>query len=58
MGARMDRINSTELLTEEPLGIIISNGSRAEATTRVSAYVWGPVPEEPEPVASGTHRAA
>jgi hypothetical protein len=28
------------------MGIIISGGSRAEATPRFSAYVWGPVPEE------------
>ena len=26
---------------EEPIGIVISRGSRAEETPRVSAYVWG-----------------
>jgi hypothetical protein len=29
----------------EPTGIVISRGSREEATPRFSAYVWGPVPE-------------
>lgn len=31
---------------EEPIGIVISRGSRDEATPRFSAYVWGPAPEE------------
>ena len=30
---------------EEPMGIVISSGSRAEATPKLSAYVWGPAPE-------------
>jgi hypothetical protein len=30
---------------EEPAGIVISRGSRAETTPRVWAYVWGQVPE-------------
>ena len=29
---------------QEPVGIIISRGSRAEETPRFSAYVWGPAP--------------
>lgn len=33
-------------LEQEPVGIIISRGSRDEATPRFSAYVWGPVPDE------------
>jgi hypothetical protein len=36
-------------LEQEPVGIIISRGSRDEATPRFSAYVWGPIPDEPEP---------
>jgi hypothetical protein len=36
-------------LEQEPVGIVISRGSRDEATPRFAAYVWGPVPEEPEP---------
>ncbi|MEP7344803.1 MAG: hypothetical protein ABI877_06040 [Gemmatimonadaceae bacterium] len=34
---------------EEPMGIVISRGSRAEPAPRVWAYVWGPVPEGDEP---------
>ena len=29
----------------EPLGIVISSGSRDEESPRFAAYVWGPVPE-------------
>lgn len=38
---------NARVLTEEqePLGIIISRGSRAEAAPRFWAYVWGPAPE-------------
>ena len=53
----MQRVTPAEL-HQEPIGIVISSGSRSEATPRFWAYVWGPVPEEPEPVASGSHRAA
>ncbi len=45
-------------LEQEPVGIVISCGSRDEATPRFSAYVWGPVPDEPEPNAGGAHQAA
>ena len=37
----------------EPVGIVISRGSREEPTPAVFAYVWGPAPEgeaEIEPV--------
>ncbi len=45
-------------LEQEPVGIVISRGSRDEATPRFSAYVWGP-PDEPETtMTSGSHRAA
>ena len=30
---------------EEPLGLIISRGDRAEQRPVVSAYIWGPAPE-------------
>jgi hypothetical protein len=30
---------------QEPVGIVISRGSRAEPAPRFSAYVWGPAPE-------------
>ena len=28
----------------EPIGIVISRGSRTEDAPRFAAYVWGPVP--------------
>ncbi|MFI5239035.1 MAG: hypothetical protein ACHQQP_04435 [Gemmatimonadales bacterium] len=31
--------------SDEPLGIIISRGSRDEPTPIFSTYVWGPAPE-------------
>jgi hypothetical protein len=31
--------------TQEPIGIIISNGERGEQPTVFSAYIWGPAPE-------------
>jgi hypothetical protein len=33
---------------EEPLGIVISRGSREEPPPAFSVYVWGPAPD-PEP---------
>ncbi|MDP1858713.1 MAG: hypothetical protein Q8K82_08580 [Gemmatimonadaceae bacterium] len=33
------------VLEEEPAGIVISRGSRAEPPPRVWAYVWGQAPE-------------
>jgi hypothetical protein len=32
---------------EEPMGIVISSGSRGDRVPAVSAYVWGPAPELP-----------
>ena len=52
----MDRLTTTE--ADEPVGIIISTGSHPEPAPRFAAYVWGPVPDEPEPVTSGEPRAA
>ncbi len=40
----MAKNRKTEI-DEEPMGIVISSGSRAEATPKLSAYVWGPAPE-------------
>jgi hypothetical protein len=31
--------------SDEPVGIVISRGSRAEPTPVFVSYVWGPVPE-------------
>ena len=33
------------VMDEEPIGIVISRGSRAETPPRVWAYVWGPAPD-------------
>jgi hypothetical protein len=33
---------------QEPIGIVISNGSRREDVPTVFAYVWGPAPEPAE----------
>ena len=35
---------------EEPVGIVISRGSRHEDVPTVAAYVWGPPPEVGEEV--------
>jgi hypothetical protein len=35
--------------TEEPIGIVISRGSRDEPTPAFASYEWGPALEEPEP---------
>ena len=37
---------------EEPLGIIISRGDRAEQLPVISAYIWGPAPDPVVEVAS------
>jgi hypothetical protein len=34
-----------EEIEQEPVGIVISGGSRAEPAPRLTAYVWGPAPE-------------
>ena len=39
----MSAIKNT--IEQEPIGIVISRGSRAEAAPRFWAYVWGPAPE-------------
>ncbi len=39
---------------DEPLGIIISRGSRDEPTPIFSTYIWGP---EPEPVSDASKAA-
>jgi len=40
----MAKIRSMEQ-EQEPVGIVISRGSRAEQTPRLTEYVWGPAPE-------------
>ena len=31
---------------EEPIGIVISNGSREEVAPKFAAFVWAPAPDE------------
>ena len=31
--------------SNEPMGIVISSGSRGDGAPRFAAYVWGPVPD-------------
>lgn len=50
--------NAQAEIEQEPIGIVISNGNREEAQPRFTAFMWSPVPEEPELVASGSTRAA
>ncbi len=37
--------------SNEPVGIVIADGGRGDVTTRFSAFVWGPVPDDVMPVA-------
>ena len=34
---------------DEPIGIVISRGTREEPTPAFASYEWGPAIEEPEP---------
>jgi hypothetical protein len=36
-------------VAEEPVGIVISRGTRDDVSPRVLAYIWGQVPAEDEP---------
>lgn len=54
----MERIRQSEINEQEPIGIIISRGSREEQPPRFSAYVWGPVPTGELPVEDGKPVAA
>jgi hypothetical protein len=40
------RIHRVPQDQQEPIGIVIADGGRGDATPRFSAFVWGPVPEE------------
>jgi hypothetical protein len=39
-------------VVDEPVGIVISRGTREEVSPRVLAYIWGPVPAEDESTSS------
>lgn len=34
--------------TNEAVGIVISDGGRGDVTSRLAAFVWGPVPDDIE----------
>ena len=38
-------MSDKRVIEQEPMGIVISRGSRAESAPRFWAYVWGPAPE-------------
>ena len=54
----MKHIRHPEVTEQEPIGIIISRGSRTEDPPRFSAYVWGPVPGMEFPPEDGKPAAA
>lgn len=54
----MEQIRQSEINEQEPVGIIISRGPRAEEPPRFSAYIWGPVPGFEYPVEDGKPVAA
>jgi len=41
----MKKSTQKATIDAEPMGIVISRGSRAEQAPMVLAYVWGPAPE-------------
>ncbi len=40
------RTNRIPEIRHEPMGIVIADGGRGDATPKFSAFVWGPVPDE------------
>lgn len=44
----MKKAAKNVIIDAEPMGIVISRGSRAEQAPTVLAYVWGPAPEVTE----------
>jgi hypothetical protein len=42
---RRKAMSDKGVIEQEPMGIVISRGSRAESAPRFWAYVWGPAPE-------------
>jgi hypothetical protein len=47
------KTNKTSSADQEPIGIVISRGSRHEHVPVVFAYVWGPAPETGAEAADG-----
>lgn len=44
------KATTTPVTEKEPIGIVISRGSRVEHVPAFFAYVWGPAPETPDDV--------
>jgi hypothetical protein len=49
---------SYTVTSDEPLGIVISRGTRAEPTPVFRAYIWGPAPEPTDAATLDTSKAA
>lgn len=45
MAKQDGKISRNGKSSDEPVGIVISSGTRREDSPRFAAYVWGPVPE-------------
>ncbi|PHX96933.1 MAG: hypothetical protein CK531_06115 [Gemmatimonadetes bacterium] len=45
MTKQAGKISRNGKSSDEPVGIVISSGTRREDSPRFAAYVWGPVPE-------------
>ena len=41
----MMKAKKEDVIQSEPVGIVISRGTRAEPTPLIRAFVWGPAPE-------------
>ena len=57
-GLMMADVAELHDVEQEPVGIVISRGTRVEATPAVWEYIWGPVPEAPAVGASESDQAA
>jgi hypothetical protein len=53
----MKKASPKKTIDAEPMGIVISRGSRTEQAPTVLAYVWGPAPE-PTADVGGSQAAA
>ena len=42
----MRTLRTTKSESAEPMGIVISDGGNGNVTSRLAAFVWGPVPDD------------
>lgn len=40
------QLNRKHFPEHEPIGIVIADGGRGDQPSRLSAFVWGPVPDD------------